>query len=304
MSWMILAALPPLIWSFSNYIDEYLSNHYFTGSPFLMIIAACVIQLIPGLVMLPFFPQALEISLLMMIVLSVLGTFAILCFVPYIAAIQIDGAGVAVPIYQVIPVITFFLAWIFLGETVASIQILAAILIVMAAFAITWDFSKKSLSMKTFYLMLGSSTGIGIYNVVSRYFLTGDIDAPTLLVWSFIGTGVFGIVALVLYRPWRDDLIRIHKTGGNHVGGLFLVQLACDVAAFSLFIFAMVIAPAAGLVSTMNGLQPFFVLLVGAGLAYVLPQYFPNNATGKTLAWRVGCIIVLFIGVAILSLAE
>lgn len=301
---MILASIPPLLWSFSNHIDEYLSKNHFTSSPFLMIVAACLVQIIPGIAILSFHPQAFDLSFSLIGILCALGVFSILCFVPYIKAIQIDGASVAVPIYQTIPVFTFFLAWVFLGETVSPVKIAAASLIVLAAFAITWNFQTKSISYQTLVLMFVSSLGLGIYNVVSRYYLTDGVDWLSMLAWAFIGTAIFGFVAVAVVRPWRDDIYRIVTTGGRRVSILFLIQLALDVAAFSLFIVAMSLAPAAGLVSTMNGLQPFYVMIVAALGGYFLPKFFPKAASGKTLVWRLLCVLLLFIGVAVLSLSD
>ena len=232
MSWMILASIPPLLWSFSNHIDEYLSKHHFTSSPFLMIVAACIVQVIPGGLMLAFYPQAFDYSLLIIFALAALGVFSILCFVPYIKALQIDGAGVAVPIYQTIPVMTFLMAWVFLGETVSTVKIFAVVLIISAAFAVTWDFSKKSISYNTLYLMLTSSFGLAVYNVIGRYFLKDSVDWVSLLAWSFIGTAVFGLGAIVLNKTWRNDLTRIVKDGGAHDSVLFLVQADLDALAF------------------------------------------------------------------------
>lgn len=304
MSWIILASIPPLLWSFSNHIDEYLSKNHFTSSPFLMIIAACLIQIIPGIAILSFHGQAFELPLSLIVILCVLGIFSILCFVPYIKAIQIDGASVAVPIYQTIPVFTFFLAWVFLGETVSVFKIAAAFLIVSAAFAITWNFQTKSISYQTLFLMFISSLGLGIYNVISRYYLTDKVDWLSMLAWAFIGTAAFGFVVVAVVKPWRDDLYRIVTTGGKRVSILFLIQLALDIMAFSTFIIALSLAPAAGLVSTMNGLQPFYIMIVAALGGYFLPQFFPKAASGKTLAWRLLCVVFLFIGVAVLSLSD
>ncbi|NCO02671.1 MAG: EamA family transporter [Alphaproteobacteria bacterium] len=304
MSWMILASIPPLLWSFSNHIDEYLSKNHFTSSPFLMIVAACLIQIIPGVAILSFHQQAFDLSLSLIMILCALGVFSILCFVPYIKAIQIDGASVAVPIYQTIPVFTFFLAWVFLGETVSLFKIAAAFLIVSAAFAITWNFQTKSISYKTLYLMFLSSFGLGIYNVISRYYLKDGVDWLSMLGWSFIGTAIFGFIAVAVVKTWRNNLYLIVRTGGKHVLILFFIQLALDIAAFSLFIVALSLAPAAGLVSTMNGLQPFYIMVVAALGGYFLPQFFPKAASGKTLVWRLLCVVMLFIGVAVLSLSD
>lgn len=303
MSWIVLASIPPLLWAFSNHIDEYLSKHHFTTSPFLMIVAASVVQMVPGVLILYFYPQSFDLPLKMISLLCLLGVFSILCFVPYIKAIQIDGASVAVPIYQVIPVLTFIMAWVVLGETVGVLKIIAAFFIVSAAIGITWDFGKKSLSYKTLYLMLISSFGLALYNVASRYLLH-DIDWLTMLAWAFIGTGVFGILAVILHKGWRRDLHKIISGGGWHVSILFIAQAGLDAMAFGLFISAMAIAPAAGLVSTLNGLQPFYVLVVAAFVGYFLPQKFQKLIIGKTLMWRIFCIIILFIGVAVLALSD
>jgi len=303
MSWILLASLPPFLWSFSNIIDEYLSKNHFKSSAFLMIVAASVIQIIPAGLILTFHDPVFDFPWQSILVMCLLGAGSMACFVPYIKAIQIDGASVAVPIFQVIPVFTFILAWIFLGEVVGAVKIFAAALIVCAAFGITWDFHKKSISHKTLIYMFSASMGLAIYNVVTRHYLA-DIDWVTMLGWAFVGTRIWGMMAIILKPKWGKELYTIATTGGARVSILFFIQLALDVLAFGCFVWALSLAPAAGLVSTLNGLQPFYVLMISAVAGALLPQYFKKAHRGKALAWQVLCIMVLFVGVAILSLSE
>lgn len=304
MSWMILASIPPLLWAISNHIDEYLSKHHFKTSPFLMILGACFIQFPIGLALLAYHPTALNIPFLDIIMISLLGVFVFLCFVPYIKALQIGDASVAVPIFQIIPVLTFFMSWLFLQETVGIYKLIASFVIIFAALAVTWDFSKKSISYHVVFLMLLATFGLSIHNIFSRYYLTNGVDWLTFIIWGLIGTGIFACLAVLFKRSWGQELLSICRNGGLKVSGLFTFQAFLDLAAFSLFAAAMAIAPAAGLVSTMNGLQPFFVIVVAFLAGKYMPEKFKKEITTQTWIWRIFCIIILFAGVATLSLSE
>ena len=290
MSWMFFAGLSPLVWSFSNYIDEYLVKHHFSVSPVMMIVAAAVFSIIPGGIALMFYPEALEISWPMRIVLGLLDVYILITFVPYIKAIQLDGASVAVPMFQTIPVFTFLFGWIILGETVSLPKILACLLIVASAIGITWNFKTKSIRRKTVYLMLLSSMGLAISNIMNRY-VVQEIDWISMMIWMWIGSSVAGILAVVLYKPWRQSFSNVILKARPAVLSLFVIQAALDMVATGLFIYALTLAPATGLVSTMNGLQPFFVIALGR--CWVFSSQKISSVWHWIKAWH-GSFSVLF----------
>lgn len=177
MNWIVLAIIPQFLWAFSNIIDEYLCKNHFKD-PLIMVVAAALLQLIPGIGILFYlsFQQTLPaLSIQTIFALCFLGAMIMASILPYIKAVQIDGAGLAVPMFQLVPVLTFILAWIFLGEVMALPKILAVVLVIAASIGMTADLKAKSVSIKTFYLMAACSMGFAVYNIASRYFLK-DIE--------------------------------------------------------------------------------------------------------------------------------
>lgn len=302
MSWIVLAIIPQLLWSLSNIIDEYLSTHHIKDAV-LLIIMASLLQIVPGFILVVTQEGAMNIGLLPILILSALGAFIMMNFIPYIKAIQIDGAGVAVPLYQMIPIYTFLFAWVFLAETIDGLMIAAAAMIILASVGMTWDFSKKTISFQTFYLMTVSCIGWGIYNVTNRYYLA-DLDWLIVMGWMWLGSGLWAFTILTLNKNRRLALQDVFLKQKNFkASSLLIAQAVLDVLGFALFIRAIQLAPAAGLVPTIGGTQAFFIFIIAGVLGYFFPKVIKPIGTKSMLFWRLFCVLMLFTGLAILSLS-
>lgn len=299
MSWLLLSAIPPLLFSISNFMDEYLVKYHFTDKPVLFLMVACTLEIIPAGLLLAFYDPALDVewlSRVKIMVLAVLGTLSIL---PYLMALQRDSAGIVVPFFQLIPVFVFILGWLFLGEVISGQKIFAGALIVIAAVVMSWDFKTRNLPLASAAYMLLTTLGIAIFVVGIR----AEMDSMgwiAVTTWVWMGNCVFSIAALSFYKPWRDEFLRVFKASSWRVSSLFVGQAILDNGAGAIYIAALSIAPAAVLVQVVGGLQPLYILALSFVMGLLLPQYFPKIAINRVFLYRMICAMVLLAGLALL----
>lgn len=301
MLWLVLSSIPPLLFTISTVIDEYLVKNHFADKPLLFLIVACVLELVPALLALGFYEPASEIPFIHMLMFMGFGVLITFSMVPYLIAVQKDGAGVVVPFFQFTPVFVFLLGWLFLKEVVSSVQLFSCGLITAAAFVMSWDFHVKKVALRSGLLMMATCLMIAIFVVCLRYQMEEyGWFIPTIWVW--LGNGVFGSTCLLLYKPCRDDFIAVFKNSSLRVSCMFVGQSFLDNGGGLIYIIALSIAPAAGLVQTMNGLQPLYILGLTVLLGIGVPQYFHKVAIDRMFLWRIMWAVVLFAGVGLLIL--
>ena len=157
MNWFLIALIPPALWSATNHLDKYLISKYFKGSGVgaLMVFSSLIgVFLLPIIIILH--PEVLSISL-NSILIAINGFLYILAVLPYFYALQKDEASICVPLFQLIPVFSYVLAYFILGETLTNNQILGGLLVVAGAIGISLDLSnKKKIKFKkeVFWLMM------------------------------------------------------------------------------------------------------------------------------------------------------
>lgn len=299
MNWLALSLIPPFLFSLSNFIDEYLVKNHFTNKPILFLMIACTLEIIPAIGFVSFYEPALDVEWMSRLKLMFLSVLATLSIAPYLMALQRDGAGIVVPFFQLIPVFVFILGWIFLGEVISTQKIVGGLLIVSAAFVMSWDFKTRQIPLVSAFYMLIASLGIAIFVVGIRDEMEtiGWLAATT---WVWMGNSVFSIIALSLYKPWRTDFMAVFKASSWRVSSLFVGQAILDNVAGVIYIAALAIAPAAVLVQVLGGVQPLYILILTIFMGLLLPQYFPKIAINRVFLYRIMCTMVLFAGLALL----
>ena len=301
MSWVLLSAIPPLLWSINNLLDEYLAKSVFAKAGVLYIFLAASFDLI-GCVLLYFFIDDIwlaniaDISFMML-----LGFGMTLSFVPYIFALQEDNALNTMPIFQTIPVFTLILAYIFLGETVTMNQLLAGLMIIVAAAFIGFDFQSKSINKKAVYLMFLTSF-MGALVVVFTRDLTIQYDWKLYTFWAWVGSGIACVLLIGLKKNWRQFTVQVFQQGDRKTLSIFFAQVFAEMSAMAVFYKAVSIAPSVALVQTVNGLQPAFVLLFALTLGALPIALFPQIKIDRFLAYKLGMIGIIIYGVYLISL--
>lgn len=302
MSWFFIALFAPALWSITNHIDKYLISKYLSHSS---AISLLMFSSLFGLFALPFIlifePNIFNIGLLEGLLSALSGLLYILSLIPYIYALRRDEASIVVPIFQIIPIFGYILAYFFLGETLTTRQILASLLILTGAIAISLELKGNSAKLKidVFLAMLISSVILAFVDFLFK-FVGIKTGFWTTAFWSYAGYLIFAVFVLLFTNHYRKEFLALMKQSSISLVGLNFFNETVNILGLSLYRYATLLAPLA-LVQVVNGFQPFFVFVYGVILTLLFPRFGTENIAKRHLLHKLLAIAIIFVGTYLLN---
>jgi uncharacterized membrane protein len=300
MNWFLIALIAPILWSITNHIDKHLLSKYIRGNAVgaLMIFSSLI-----GLFLLPFIliiqPNVLNISSFNAFLIIINGIIYILAILPYFYALEKDEASIVIPLFQVIPVFGYFLALIFLGESLTLQQILASLLVVLGAIIISIEPKNLKFKFQVFWLMILSSFLIALNGLIFK--LVGiQEDFWTTSFWEYVGFVLILVIFILFFKSYRNQFLSMFRKNPISTLSLNGLNEIFNIVAKMIINFATLLAPLA-LVWTVNNLQPFFVLLIGVLLTKFFPNFNQEKIDKKTIIQKIFAIILMFTGILLIN---
>jgi drug/metabolite transporter (DMT)-like permease len=303
MNWFLIALIPPALWSVTNHFDKYLLSKYFKGGG---VGALMIFSSIIGVFILSFIalihPEVLNVVPRYALLISLNGFLYILAVLPYFYALQKDEASVAVPLFQMVPVFSYFLAWVVLKETLTINQMFGGLLIILGAVGISLELmDNKQVRFKkdVFFLMALSSLLFSLNFLFFKFFAL-EAKFWTTSFYEYIGFVAFAFLLLMFVKPYREEFISVMRKNRVAVLTLNGINEVVNIVAKLSFNFASLLTPIT-LTWIVNGFQPFFVFVYGVILTVFFPHISKEKIDGKHLAQKLIAIIVMFVGAYLLN---
>jgi bacterial/archaeal transporter family protein len=302
MSWFLIALVAPVLWAVVNHVDKYLLSSHFKGRS---IAALMLFSTLTSVIVLPIMyvisPAVRSVPVPDILILIAVGIISAVAIWLYLIALDDDEASVVVPLFQTIPIFGALFAYLFLGETLTTQQMIACGLIICGSMIITLELDEERkirFKRKILFLMLGSSILFAFYETLFKVAAV-EQDFWVASFWEHAGLLLMGIVLLFIGRFRRDFIALLTKNGSGivtlNLGSEFLTIIGNVVTNF-----AIIIAPVA-LVLTVSGFQPLLVFLFGIFFTIFFPKIAKENTNKRHLIQKFLAIIVMFIGVLMLQ---
>lgn len=302
MNAFLIALIAPALWAVANHFDKYIVGKYFKSTS---VSAMMIFSALAGILVMPFagFFQHTAFTINPWIALLIIlnGWLYLVATLPYLKALKISDASVAVPMFQIIPVISFVLAWLFLGETLSGNQMAGGALVILGAIIISFEIQdgrKFKVRGDTLGLMLLSSLIFALNFLVFKI-LAIETDFWTTVFWESVGFVAFGVGLLGFVKPYRRDFQAVFRKNGKVIIGLNIFNEIINIVAKLVFNYASLL-----MVITMAwiavGFQPVFVLIYSVILAILFPHISKENVTGKHLAQKLATVTIMLIGIYII----
>ena len=300
MNWFLIALIGPALWALVNHIDKYIISKYFIGRGVgSLVLFTSISGLIISFFILIFGSSQISIGYINAIVIGINGAILVAAFIPYLYALENEEASWASSLYQLIPVFGYILGLVFLREHLTSLQLLASLLVIVGAVAISLDFSQKiKLKAKPFLLMVLSSFMIAVNALVFKIIALDQTFWGTAF-WEYVGGGVFGLLLFTLIPLYRKQFIATIQRGKKAVLTINLVSELLNIGAKLAANFASLLAPLA-LVWVVNGFQPLIVFIYGVILTLFMPRFGTEDISRKTVIQKLSAMIVMLVGIYLL----
>jgi uncharacterized membrane protein len=304
MTWFLIALIAPALWAATNHIDKYLLDRYFKGGGEG---ALFIFSSIIGLFFIPIValihPEALQYPLSAALLIALNGALYIVGLMPYVYALQKGDASVVIPLFQLIPVFSFVLAWIVLGETLTASQLIGGTIIILGSIALSFEMNevkKLSFNKAAFWLMVLASFLTSLSFLFFKYFAL-EASLLTTAFWEYVGFFLTAIALFVFIPVYRRQFLKVLKENRVSVLSLNGINEVLNIFGKFSFNFASLLVPIT-LVWFVVGFQPLFVFAYGLLLTLFFPHISKEKITRGHLAHRIVTICVMLIGTYFLYL--
>jgi len=305
MNWFFIALIPSLFYSISNYFDTYLIDKHTKkrGVGALVLFSSLFGIIIAAVIAIFQYKVLFTIPSSSIGILIIAGIINVVWVLLYLYALESDETTVVVPLFQTIPVFSFFLAWIILGETLSAKELMGAGIIVFGGVLLAVDIEKTksgySFKKKPFFLMIAASFLIGLLEVLFKSVTTiGTYWISNF--WNYIGFTLAGLFILFFITSYRRAFISMLKESPKKMLGLnFSNETFNGVGDFAMHL-AILLAPIA-LVQSVNSFQPVFILIIGITLTKLFPKIVKENFSKKHLIHKIVAIVIIVTGSLIIT---
>jgi drug/metabolite transporter (DMT)-like permease len=299
--WLLFAFSGPVLWAISTHIDKYLVEKYFRHSSVAVLL---VFTSLIGIVMLPFIwwyqPHVLDFSAVSIAVIMASGILSIGSMLFYLQALQTEEASAVAPWFQASPLFGYFLAYLFLGETLSRPQIAGCLIIIAGAVLVSLDPSFRFVKIKTrlILLMLVCTFVLALSSVIFKFFAVQDEFWSTAF-WAYAGEAIFGAGLLAIPAYFRQFRALLRTNTGAVLGvnaSNELINLGGSLGVR----YALLLAPLA-IVQAIGSTTTLLVFLFGIVLPLLFPAFGREDMSPRNLLQKGASAVLIMIGVILIN---
>ena len=305
MSWFFIALISPALWSIVYHLDKYILSEYFKNKgPGALLIYSSLI----GIVLLPiiyfFEPAVLDINLSLALLTILNGFLYVISVIPYLYALEQEETSIVAPLFQMVPIFSFALGSIFLGEQLTTWQLLGSAIVILGAIIINVEMAedtatKLSLKADVFGLMALGSFLVAANSLLFKYVAIEENFWVTSF-WEYIGFSIFGICMLIFVKKYRTEFFNSFRHNSKKLMSLNILNEFINIGAKVGVNVASLLAPLT-LVWVAGGFEPVFVFAYGVFLTIFFPKMANEDLSRQSLIQKSASIVLIVIGSVVLS---
>lgn len=310
MSWLIFVAVAVLFDVFRIFTDNYISDVYYKGrevasqkmfSAWGKTIVAIIILIAVGFSFTDFEPSVIGLLLLSGVLLSIAE-------IPYYIALGIEDSTNLGIFIQLAPILYLILGWLFLGDTITPIQLIAIVIILIAPIMIVMTSRKRSRKVKLhavflafLYVLLAVIGNLVFVNVNADnfdvHFLVEEIAI------AILGTGLADLLIMLCLPKWRMRYRHVKQKSKNKVLVPLSVSMVVGIIKSFAYRAALVSAPAVALASAASdSVEPIVIFFMGIVLTLIWPDFGREKLNRKTVLIHLIATVLVVIGIVLMQL--
>ncbi|MCL2439604.1 MAG: DMT family transporter [Alphaproteobacteria bacterium] len=294
---ILIAFLPPILYTFSNLLESHMSNSNFKSSVAIAfygnVINFCFVPflLIFGM------PQAIPDGMLWLVLLSAFCSLAYL--IPYYAALKVLQVSVAVSLFAMSSLIVPVLSWFVLGERLHPLNYLGFAIVIASSFLISKGRGAIKLNRGFWYMAVACSVVAVDLMIVTKLLI--EMDWISVLFYNMIFTSMM-VSTWLLVAKLRRNIVRSWPTFKENAAQVFLFD-GLDTAAAVAAVFSLSVLPVV-VKDGISNTQPLFVLAIGVLLKVLggSKVAFKESTTRREILRKASLLTFMLAGVLLLTL--
>lgn len=218
----------------------------------------------------------------------------------YFKAFNMADASMVTLLLQVMVPMTMLAGFIFLGDKIGPLQLLASAIILGGVVLATW--SRKGFhlnSTKVIPVIIGATVITTSVLIISRsVVVNNDIIAFTF--YQMVGLGIFGVLYTLFHPPTRKGFIKNMRPFHPRM----LIVITTAEALYDLALLAQLKAFTyvnAGLVISVAASEVFISIILGLLLTKFLPHIISEKIDKKTLGRKFAAGVLITSGIVMLN---
>lgn len=306
MSWLILVILATVLDAARIFIDNYSSDCYFKGrdavSQKLFYGYAWIITILP--VIFFFWEEVSSTPIAAVLLLIFAGMLHGLSGVPYFKALEIDDSTNMGIFIQLAPVLYLVLGWIFLGESVSLLQLVAIGIILLAPILIVVTARKRSrkIRMRAVLLSVLYVLIAVISNLVFVHVDAGNLSIIPKVSLVLLGKGISNLIIVYVRPKWRKRFFTVLKTSHYKVLRPMIVNHIVGTTKEFVYRAALVAAPAVAIASAASdSVLPVVIFFMGIVLTLIWPKFGREKLNRKNVLVHLLATVLVVIGIVLLQ---
>ena len=299
MNWFIFALLGYFLYSLVTISNKFLLRQRATTKPLVFTFWVCLFSLLT-FVLAPFGLHWPGINWLAYDLLT--GLIFFVSLLAFYKVLDINEASRSASLLGgLTPIAILILSYFFLGSTLGYLQFWAFVLLVAGGLLISLEKIKHSFreGIKGLTFLFLTVILHAVYFVMLKYLFDYQ-DFITGFVWSRLGL-VIGALALLIYGPWRREIINsMHRA----TTGVSSLMVGSKIAAGfgSLFISLAVFQGDVSLVNALKGSEYVFLFLLTILFSRKFPNILHEKHSQGILLQKIAAIVLICAGLALIAL--
>lgn len=305
MSWLIFVAAAVLFDSARIYADNYSSDVYFKGrgavSQKLFFTYALGLVGVVLLAITDFNFAGFTVQGTLLFLLS--GFLSSIAGIPYYRALELDNSTNLGIFIQLAPILYLVLGWLFLGDTISPLQLVAFLIILSAPLLIFFTTGKRSRLIKLraiacafLYVLIAV-----IANLIFVKENSTDVNFVTEMALLFLGKSLGNFFILLVKPSWRRRFQSVVRSSKKKVFRPLLSSLAFSLVKDFAYRAALVLAPTAAIASAISdSSEPIVIFFMGILLTLLWPKLGREKLSRKSILVHLIATILVVIGVLLI----
>lgn len=298
-NWFLIALIGPILWAIVNHIDKYMLFKYFKkhGVHSLMVFSCLSAVVVLPFVLYFFGFNVLDVPFVPILILLFCGLFSAVGFYFYLRAMDMEEVSVVVPLFQLIPVFTYFLAYFILGESLSNMQILSSVIIMIGAIILSVEIDIDHsfiIKKKALFLVAISSFSFALYDTLfKKIALTEDFWVS--IFWQYLGIFIVGLVLVLFFKDYRQSFkhilfpFKLKFFSINILSEILYIlgNIATNYATLFVPVFLVLI---------VGSYQSVFTFIIAVLMTIFLPKIITERISRGHVIHRVISIAIILLG--------